>query len=102
MAKYKSISDEIIPWIMKRVEEEQKVRLTFNEDNMKLATKDLIFRQVYDLIALIAAIIIIFAAFVATIWLIVNGYNAAGSIFAGSTLCLIVYVLLGKRKTEKK
>ena len=41
LAKYKSISDEIIPWIMKRVEEEQKVRLTFNEDNMKLATKDM-------------------------------------------------------------
>lgn len=101
LAKYQDISEDIVPWIMKRVEEEQKVRLTFNEDNMKLATRDLKFRQIYDLLALIAAIIIIFAAFVATIWLIVNGYNTAGSIFGSSTLVLILYVLLGKRKTEK-
>lgn len=101
LAKYQDISKDIVPWIMKRVEEEQKVRLTFNEDNMKLATRDLKFRQIYDLLALIAAIIIIFAAFVATIWLIVNGYNTAGSIFGSSTLVLILYVLLSKRKTEK-
>ena len=102
LAKYQNVSKEIIPWIMQRVENEQNARLKFNDGNIRLAEKDLKFRQIYDIVALIISFILVLCSFAATIFLIVKGYNIAGSIFAGGGVAIIIYALLGKRKTIKQ
>lgn len=99
LQKYQNISKDIIPWIMDRVEKEQNARLKFNDDNMNLAKKDLKFRQLYDIIALILAFVLVIIALAATIWLLIEGYNIAGIFLAGGTIAVVVYALLDKRKT---
>lgn len=99
LQKYQTISKDIIPWIMDRVEKEQNARLKFNDDNMNLAKKDLKFRQLYDIIALILAFVLVIIALAATIWLLIEGYNIAGTFLAGGTIAVVVYALLDKRKT---
>lgn len=102
LSKYQNISKDIIPWIMQRVENEQNARLRFNDGNIRLAEKDLKFRQIYDILALLFAFLLAVGAILATIWLLERGYNIAGSMFAGGTIALIIYALLGKRKTIKQ
>lgn len=99
LQKYQNISKDIIPWIMDRVEKEQNARLKFNDDNMNLAKKDLKFRQLYDIIALILAFVLVIIALAATIWLLIEGHNIAGTFLAGGTIAVVVYALLDKRKT---
>lgn len=99
LQKYQNISKDIIPWIMDRVEKEQNARLKFNDDNMNLAKKDLKFRQLYDIIALVLAFVLVIIALAATIWLLIKGYNIAGTFLAGGTIAVVVYALLDKRKT---
>lgn len=99
LQKYQNISKDIIPWIMDRVEKEQNARLKFNDDNMNLAKKDLKFRQLYDIIALILAFVLVIIALAAAIWLLIEGYNIAGTFLAGGTIAVVVYALLDKRKT---
>lgn len=99
LSKYREVSDEIIPWIMKRVENEQNARLEFNSNNMNLAKCDLKFRHVYDILALLLAFIVIICGICATLWLITKGYNVASTMFAGGTIAIMVYAILGKKKS---
>lgn len=87
---------------MQRVENEQNARLKFNDGNIRLAEKDLKIRQIYDIVALIISFILVLCSLAATIFLIVKGYNIAGSIFAEGGVAIIIYALLGKRKTIKQ
>ena len=48
LEKLKSVSPEIIPWILKRTEMEQDARIEFNKDRMKLAKSESKHAQWYS------------------------------------------------------
>lgn len=86
---------------MQAAEREQNNRHNWNNENIRLAKRDLVFRHWYDIFALFLSFIIIIIFVLATIWLVFKGYNVAGTCFAGGSIAMIIYALLGKKKAEK-
>lgn len=102
LAKLDTVSKDIIPWIMKRTEMEQDARIKFNEDRMKIAQSDFKHVHRYNFTALIMAFIIVLVFVAFSFYLIVNGQETIGTVFAGSTVVLIVsYFLKAKNKEVK-
>lgn len=98
LAKLNNVSDKIIPWIMERAEKEQDARIKFNEDRMEIAQGDFKHTHRYNFTALIMAfaIVLIFIGF--SFYLIMHGQETVGTIFAGSTIALIVSYFLKSKK----
>lgn len=102
LAKLDNVSKDIIPWIMKRTEMEQNARIKFNEDRMKIAQSDFKHTHRYNFTALIMAFIIVLIFVGFSFYLIINGQETIGTIFAGGTVVLIVsYFLKAKNKEVK-
>ena len=103
LSKLNEVSPDIVPWIMARTEKEQDARIKFNEDRMALAKKDLKSTIVYNFIALIMAFFIVIAFLSGSFYLIVNGFETIGTIFAGGTIVIIVCYFLNasKRRSNK-
>lgn len=101
LAKLNSVSDKIIPWIMERTEMEQNARIKFNEDRMDIAKKDFKHNHTYNFTALIMAFIIVLLFVSLSFYLILNGQETIGTIFAGSTIVLIVSYFLKASKNKK-
>lgn len=99
LAKLNGISEDIIPWIMARTENEQDARIKFNEDRMRLSEKDLKFAHKYNMLALVMAFLIVLLFLSASFYLIISGKEVIGTIFAGGTIVGIVsYFLNANRK----
>lgn len=102
LAKLKNISADIIPWIMKRTELEQDARIKFNEDRIRLAESNFNHTHYYNFVALIMAFVIVLVFIGFSFYLIMNGQETVGTIFAGGTIALIVsYFLKSNNKKEK-
>lgn len=101
LAKLNHISSEIVPWIMKRTEIEQNARIKFNEDRMILAQKDFKHTHRYNFAALIMAFIIVLIFISLSFYLILNGQETIGTIFAGGIMVLIVSYFLKASKNKQ-
>ena len=103
LAKLNSISDKIVPWIMRRTEMEQDARIKFNEDKMNIAKEEYSHNHKYNFTALIMAFLIVLIFVGLSFYLIINGQETIGTIFAGGTLVLIVsYFLKTKSKNNQE
>lgn len=77
-------------------------RIKFNEDRMKIAQSDFKHTHRYNFTALIMAFIIVLIFVGFSFYLIINGQETIGTIFAGGTVVLIVsYFLKAKNKEVK-
>lgn len=94
LSKLDAVSKDIIPWIMERTEMEQNARIKFNEDRVKLAQRDMIHVHRYNITALIMSFIIVVLFILFSFYLIINGQETVGTIFAGGTVVLIVSYFL--------
>lgn len=98
LAKLNNVSDKIVPWIMERTEKEQDARIKFNEDRMKIAQADFKHTHRYNFTALTMAFIIVLMFLGFSFYLIMHGQETIGTIFAGSTVALIVSYFLKSKK----
>lgn len=81
---------------------EQDARIKFNEDRMKIAQSDFKHIHRYNFTALIMAFIIVLIFIAFSFYLIINGQETIGTIFAGGSIVLIVsYFLKAKNKEVK-
>jgi uncharacterized membrane protein len=94
LVRLNKVSPEIITWIMKCTEKEQDARIKFNEDRMRVTESDFKHVHQYNFTALILAFLIVVLFLGSSFYLIINGFETIGSIFAGSTLALIVFYFL--------
>lgn len=87
---------------MNRTEMEQDARIKFNQDRMKIAQGDFKHTHWYNFTALIMAFIIVLVFVGFSFYLVINGQETVGTIFAGGTAVLIVsYFLKAKNKEVK-
>jgi uncharacterized membrane protein len=99
LIKLKGVSEDIVPWMMERAEKEQDARIKFNEDRIKIAQSDFKHMHLYSLTALIMAFIIVLLFIGFSFYLIMNGSETVGTVFAGGAIVLIVsYFLKAKHK----
>lgn len=101
LEKLKSVSPEIIPWILERTEMEQDARIEFNKDRMKLAKSESKHAQWYNFVSLIMAFVITMVFIAISFYLIVKGNTTAGSIFVGGTIALIISYFFKSRKPSE-
>lgn len=102
LAKLDSVSKDIIPWIMQRTEMEQDARIKFNENRMKIAQSDFKHTHQYNFIALIMAFVIVLVFIVFSFYLIIDGQETIGTVFAGGTIALIVFYFLNAKNKGVK
>lgn len=103
LAKLNSVSDKIVPWIMERTEMEQNARIKFNEERVAITKKDFKHKYAYNFTALIMAFVIVLLFVSLSFYLILNGQETIGTIFAGGTMVLIVsYFLKASKNREVK
>lgn len=100
LAKLNSVSPDILPWIMQRTELEQNARIRFNDGRLDLTKKDLNYNHRYNFTALLMAFIIVLAFMGFAFYLIVNGQETIGTMFAGGTVVLIVSYFLKASKNR--
>lgn len=101
LSKLNSISDKIVPWIMKRTEIEQDARLKFNEDQVEMAKSDMKIRHRHSFMALLFAFIIVMSFLYFSFYLVKSGHTTEGTVFAGATIVLIVSYFLKRGESNK-
>jgi uncharacterized membrane protein len=102
LAKLSSISEDIVPWVMKRAEVEQDARINFNKEKTILIKSDMAHTHIYNFFALIMAFIITLFLLLASCYFIVKGYSVAGTVFAGGTIALIIFYFLNSPKNKSR
>ncbi|MBQ9254995.1 MAG: hypothetical protein IJ180_09515 [Bacteroidales bacterium] len=102
LAEYQKVDSGSVQWIKERAEQEQKARIKFNEDRIKLAKKELNGRNVTAYISIIAItfIAVLFIGF--AFYLVSKGYDTKGTLFGSGAVLLIAYYLFNMKKTDKK
>lgn len=86
LKKLQEIDSSLVQWVMVRCEKEQNFRHNFSNDRLKLTKKDMNGTIWINILCLIFAFILILAGFGASIYLIMNDVNIAGTIFAGASI----------------
>jgi hypothetical protein len=100
LSRLNQVDPSLITWIKDRTTEEQNARIRFNDSRIDLAKKEYKYVHTYNFVALFMAfiIVVLFLGFAG--YLILNNKETIGTIFAGSTLVLIVSYFL-KTKSKK-
>ena len=86
LKKLQEIDPSLVKWVMDRCEKEQNFRHEFSNGRLNLTKKDLNGTILINVLCIVFAFILILCGFAASIFLIKNGLNIAGTIFAGASI----------------
>lgn len=100
LARLKDIDPSVMEWIKDRTAKEQDARFDFNNRKMRLLEKGQKMAYNVDIIAMVAAFLIIMSAMAFSYFLILANQIITGSIFAGATILLAANAFLNFRKKD--
>ena len=86
LAKLKEVDPTLVQWVTSRCEQEQNFRHKFSHDQIGLAKKELHGNISLHWACLIMVFLLILGALGASVYMLIQGVNLAGSIFAGGTV----------------
>lgn len=98
LEKLKTLDPTIIDWIKERTAKEQDGRLDFNSRKMSLLENGQKCAVKVDMYSMTCALLIILAGMGLSAYLIHEGSNTTGTIFAGGTIIMAVASFLNFRK----
>jgi uncharacterized membrane protein len=102
LIKLKSVKDDGIDWLFRRIEIEQNARIKFNNDRINLEKKDLNQWFSLNLISMLIAFSIIVGGGFFSFYMLKIDMKLEGTLFAGATIVLAASIFLRKNKTKLK
>lgn len=90
LAKLKEVDESLVNWVTSRCEQEQNFRQEFYREQIGLAKRELRGNISLNWACIIVAFILIAGAMAASVYLLLNGINVAGSLFAGGTAIAVI------------
>jgi uncharacterized membrane protein len=103
LEKLKEIDPSIVPWIMKRAEQEQNARHKWNENQSKVLKFDVKHIHYFNFTAIFLAFILFLAIIGAAVFFIIKGLDVTGTIFGGTAIitCVIFFLrVISKNKNN--
>lgn len=101
LIKINQISPDIIPWLQKRSDLEQDTRIKSGYENIRIIRDEMTHMQRYNYISLFMAFILVACFIGASFYLIINGHNVIGTIFASSAFIWVVSTFVKGKKDLK-
>ena len=98
LLKYKEMDPDFVNWIKNRCDIEQRARLKFNEDRIKLVRSTHMKIFTVDLASLFASVLVMLAGMYLSYVLIRRGQILTGSLFAGGIIVFYAIRVLNFRK----
>ncbi len=104
LSRLKEVEPKLIDLIISATEKEQEARLKFNNDQVKLANKDLNGVVIPNILSPIFAFIIIVLGMFFAAYLIHEGSKTEGTIFGGAMIigAAALFMKRNKKKTNNK
>lgn len=98
LGRLKELDPNVIEWIKERTAKEQDGRLFFNKKKITLISRSTNFAFIVDIIAVLFAFLIMISGMCFSYFLIKEGQNTTGTIFAGATIFFGAIAFLNFRK----
>ena len=102
LAKYQQLDPGMIEWIKGRCDLEQKSRIDFNNERLRLTSSAHSKAFTIDIMTIIFSVIVVLAAMAFSYLLIMKSHILSGSLFAGGTVILYGIRMLSFRKNRNK
>lgn len=102
LAKYQQLDPGMIEWIKNRCDLEQKSRIDFNNERLKLTASAHKKAFSVDVMTIIFSAAVVLSAMAFSYALIMESHVLSGSLFAGGTVILYGIRMLSFRKNKDK